>query len=87
MELIDRSVILEELEYQHSPHNIYLREVLANCTPIEAKPIIHSKWNKVPRLNVYTCDYCGRLFRDYAVYYSYCPYCGALMDLEDSDES
>lgn len=47
------------------------------------KRMRHGTWEKAPNLDVYTCSCCGRLFRDWAVYYGYCPYCGAEMSSKE----
>lgn len=50
---------------------------------IEAEPVRHGKWQKgiwQTYPDGYVCDKCST---GYAIPYSYCPNCGAKMDLEE----
>lgn len=61
-----------------------LREVLKDCTTIEAKPVVHAHWiskNDHGYEWVFVCSNCGYVdgypFNDR---HNYCPNCGAKMD-------
>ena len=61
-----------------------LREVLEDCTTVDAKPVVHAHWQKYDDSEFCYCSYCGKPSAedDNVSWHGYCPICGATMDEE-----
>ena len=52
---------------------------------VEAEPVRHGKWTKIPSADIGTCSCCGDKWGSVSVM-NYCPNCGAKMDAERKEE-
>lgn len=60
--------------------SMHLRDILDDIAPIEAKPVVHAKWDSWIEYEnewVYRCTNCNYLCY---VKTPHCPHCGARMD-------
>lgn len=58
-------------------------EVVRSVPPADVQEVRHGKWRDVMPPRFYACSYCGGAGHGI---YKFCPWCGAKMDLEESDE-
>lgn len=50
----------------------------------DAAPVVHGRWNSMDGYKMrVVCSECGWDVPEYGKFYSYCPNCGAKMDLEE----
>lgn len=92
MKLIDADKLIPAVngafgdEYVFLGHDarIVLNEILQAQETVKAKPVVHAKWIKNK------CSACGHEAYWDDVYgwqnFKYCPYCGALMDEDMSED-
>lgn len=95
MRLIDADYILNNLNTEFGFYDTYeIPEILEQCPTVDAEPVKHGKWIPIEDFNgdfFYECSCCGGDFtciegtpekNDML----YCPFCGAKMDLKDSEQ-
>lgn len=58
--------------------------VLNEQPTVEAEPVRHGKWTKIPSADIGTCSCCGDKWGSVSVM-NYCPNCGAKMDGEQNE--
>lgn len=77
MDLIDRKELLKRFELTSQANGNAIRYEIKCAPTVDAEPVRHGKW--IDRKIAYICNRC-RCGADRT--YSYCPNCGAKMDLE-----
>lgn len=98
MELIDREELLRKLDkmIDFESHQVSLvcawnallraRDTVLECKVVDAEPVKHGRWDdSLDGITPY-CTVCGRTHSCFKRTPSYCPNCGAKMDL-DSEQA
>lgn len=58
-------------------------EDIENLPAADVAPVVHGRWNSMDGYKMrVVCSECGWDAPEYGKFYSYCPNCGAKMDLE-----
>ena len=89
MRLIDADKLINSLR-ENAPYiHIILSAIVALAPTEDAEPVRHGRWieretEKPPILRCVMCSECGTMYqRRHKAYLSYCPNCGAKMDVEE----
>ena len=60
-----------------------VRDVIRGVPAADVAPVVHGRWNSMDGYKTRkVCSECGWDAPEYGKFYSYCPNCGAKMDLE-----
>lgn len=61
-----------------------IRDVIRGVPAADVAPVVHGRWNSMDGYKTRkVCSECGWDVPEYGKFYSYCPNCGAKMDLEE----
>ena len=85
MRLIDVEALMQEMKdevYIQVDDFEIIAKVIRSAPTIEAKPVIHSHWEKYDDSKCCYCSHCGKPAAedDDVSWHGYCPICGAQMD-------
>ena len=82
MRLIDADAFLERMS--HTDRFFGVVYDINDSPTVDAVPVVHGKWNSMDGYKTRkVCSECGWDVPEYGKFYSYCPNCGAKMDLEE----
>ena len=99
MRLIDADAFIQMMEEKCDPESTLDPWVLSVCRggvkimpTVDAVPVVHGRWIRIPQEEMFCCDQCGRRglsFEEFDVFGyahdSFCAHCGARMDGEQDD--
>lgn len=83
------SVPIHAMEMYSRAKQFYygLKGILENAPTVDTVPVVHGRWDIMSDYKTRRCcSECGWDAPEYGKFYSYCPNCGAKMDLEVSNE-
>lgn len=97
MNLINKDALLQTLDwngiiaYQPIEAERAARDMIESMPIIEAAPVVHAKWIQLPHKNDRVCSRCEhnepyKCAETDAEIFSFCPFCGALMDGRTKNE-
>lgn len=90
-EALVRQIICNMAEFIGAPDDVqkhdeqcnYAISMIENTPAANVAPVVHGRWNIMDGYKTrVVCSECGWDAPEYGKFYSYCPNCGAKMDLE-----
>lgn len=95
-EYIERKALIERFKKMGLGEHGFVEKVFADGVysvleifpSANVAPVVHGKWLIVHnQIENAVCSACGTHFQRYYDAYSYCPHCGAKMDLEEQNNA
>lgn len=87
--LIDADELHEIVNWSHEkpPYSKKkIHRIIDMARTVDAEPVRHGKWTKIPSADIGTCSCCGDKWGSVSVM-NYCPNCGARMDVEQEKQN